>query len=50
MSPLTEEDEANIIEFAISEGFEYLCLSNTRKMSDIEYVRQILVDANAPNV
>jgi pyruvate kinase len=39
MSPLTEEDETEIIEFAIAEGFEFICLSNTRKVSDIEYLR-----------
>lgn len=49
-SPLTEEDEAEILEFVIPEGFEYICLSNTRKVSDIEYVRQLLQQENAAHI
>lgn len=50
MGALTEDDEKEIVDFAIPEGFEYICLSNTRKVSDIEYLRQLLTDASAPHI
>ena len=39
-----------MIDFALASDFDTICLSNTRKASDIEYVRQILEEAGASDV
>jgi len=45
-----EEDEQDIIEFAIQQGIDYICLSNCSKASDVENMRNFLAEQNAGHV
>lgn len=45
-SAVTEEDEQNIVEFAQEHNVDYICVSNTRKASDLEQVKTLMAENN----
>lgn len=49
-SALTEEDEADVLEFASKENFDYVCLTNTRKATDVEHLQNYMNEANIKNI
>lgn len=41
---LSEEDEQNIPEFALKHGVDFIAASFVRKVSDVEYIRNVLAN------